>query len=198
MADRSSKRCALRRMARARCPRPQGPVDGCRARRPLVPCRKAALPFGGKAFCLPWRTQARPTRCDLKEVRLSAHREGRMRSLPRAPACSCNGDGAPGGEGILPSHAPLGARGQSIFEAMRLAAHSEGKMPSPPGGRPMAVGLADPVVPFCCAACQRALVRVRWRCLPPTEKSADAFLDSPQGGSDLRSEILPSPAVLAA
>ena len=142
MADRSSKRCALRRMARARCPRPQGPSAGCRARRPLVPCRSDA-PLEGRHSAFPGAL-ARPTRCDRKEVRLSAHREGRMPSLQGAPACSCNGEGPPGGEGILPSHAPSGAHGQSIFEAMRLAAHGEGKMPSPPGARPLAVGLADP------------------------------------------------------
>ena len=39
--------------------------------------------LGGKAFCLPWRAQARSTRCGPKEVRLSAHREGRMPSLRR-------------------------------------------------------------------------------------------------------------------
>ena len=40
----------------------------------------------------------------------------------------------PGGEGILPSLAPIGAHGLNPpLEAMRLAAHSEGKMPSPPG-----------------------------------------------------------------
>ena len=39
----------------------------------------------------------------------------------------------PGGEGILPSYAPTGAHGPTSFAAMRLAAHSEGKMPSPPG-----------------------------------------------------------------
>ena len=40
---------------------------------------------------------------------------------------------APGGEGILPSLAPLGAHDLITFEPMRLAAHCEGKMPSPPG-----------------------------------------------------------------
>ena len=70
-----------------------------------------------------------------------------MPSLPRAPACSCNGEAPPGGEGILPSHAPPGAHGQSIFEAMRLAAHSEGKMRSPPRTRPLAVGARRPLVP---------------------------------------------------
>ena len=46
----------------------------------------------------------------------------------------------PGGEGILPSLAPIGAHGLSPrFEPMRLAAHSEGTMPSPP--RPVALCL---------------------------------------------------------
>ena len=36
------------------------------------------------------------------------------------------------GEGILPSLAPTGAHGGTL-EPMRLAAHSEGKMPSPQG-----------------------------------------------------------------
>ena len=40
---------------------------------------------------------------------------------------------APGGEGILPSLAPLGAHDLITFEPMRLAAHCEGKMPSPQG-----------------------------------------------------------------
>ena len=52
----------------------------------------------------------------------------------------CNGDGPLGGEGILPSHAPTGAHGLTRFEPMRLAAHCEGKMPSPPRGPPPSQG----------------------------------------------------------
>ena len=74
---------------------------------------------------------------------LARAREGRMPSLRRPIRRRSDGcrhalaaATGPGGEGILPSLAPSGAHGLSTFERMRLAAHREGKMPSPPGPVP--------------------------------------------------------------
>ena len=56
----------------------------------------------------------------------------------------CNRDGPLGTRASCPRSRRQARMASSASEPMRLTAHSEGKMPSPPGAPSMAVALADP------------------------------------------------------
>ena len=132
----------MRRIARARCPRPQGPVRGrIRSQPPGGPLSTAQAPgaplqwrraLGARASCPRTRRQARMPQSVFEPMRLAAHSEGKMPSPPgarpwpyplvaprRAAFYGASSWRTPpmatgaGGEGILPSHAPTGAHGQS-------------------------------------------------------------------------------------
>ena len=114
-------------------------------KRARLTAQAGARPLGASAECLPSKGPS------VLEVRSQQARRGAPRGCavgrPRLGVCggATASDGAPGGEGILPSLAPRGAQWPNpLSKQMRLAAHSEGKMPgkmpSPPG--PVAVARA--------------------------------------------------------
>ena len=83
----------------------------------------------------------------------------RLRSRRRLPCCGTGprrgardyGQGRPpGGEGILPSLAPIGALPQAALRTNAPCGACEGKMPSPPAGRPR-----SPLVPAGAALLRR-------------------------------------------
>ena len=110
--------CALRRIARARCPRPQVPSLAAAARTPW--------PAAFYGACL----LARPCNGDGPWGRGHLALARTARRVPGPPSNRC------ALRRIARARCPRSrrqARSWSIFEPMRLAAHSEGKMPSPPG-----------------------------------------------------------------
>ena len=107
--------------ARARCPRPQGPVATARAS-PAVTRQP-----GGRAFCLP---------CASK---------GALGGLRKRRAGVCEWLRAatgPGGEGILPSLCAARRIGSEAASACAPDGASEGKMPSLPKARPNCKGVS--------------------------------------------------------
>ena len=142
-------------------PSPPGPVaDRSRSQTPgrfhgacllARPCNRDS-PFGARASCPRSRRQARMASPAVEPMRLAAHHEGKMPSPPgpvagrsrsQTPGRSCgacllarpcNRDGPSGARASCPrSRRQARMASPSVFEPMRLAAHSEGKMPSPPG-----------------------------------------------------------------